>query len=347
MHRLQRNWAGRGPWARLLLPLSWLYACIRHARALLYRFGVLARHKLPVPVVIVGNLIAGGAGKTPAVRAVVDLLHARGRRPGIVSRGYGRHGNDIVEVTAERSAREVGDEPLLLRLRSDVPVVVGRDRAAAARELLRLHPQVDVIVSDDGLQHLALARDVSIVVFDERGAGNGWLLPAGPLREPLPRAFGPSTLVLYNAPRATTPLPGFTSTRSLRGAIELERWWRGEPVEPQALAALRGRRVVAAAGVAQPERFFEMLRSLELDVEPLPLPDHHDYETLPWPAATRDVLVTEKDAVKLRPERVAPTRVWVVALDFRPDAGFAERLSALLPPAPSTTPDAAHGHSIA
>ncbi len=191
MHRLQRNWAGRGLRARMLLPLSWLYASIVRVRTLLYRTGMLAQHKLPVPVVIVGNLIAGGAGKTPAVRAVVDILRARGRRPGIVSRGYGGHADAIVEVRPDSDPRLVGDEPLLLRLRSDVPVLVGRHRAAAARELLRLHPQVDVIVSDDGLQHLALARDVSIVVFDERGTGNGWLLPAGPLREPMPSAFGP------------------------------------------------------------------------------------------------------------------------------------------------------------
>jgi tetraacyldisaccharide 4'-kinase len=347
MHRLQRNWAGRGLRARMLLPLSWLYASIVRVRTLLYRTGMLAQHKLPVPVVIVGNLIAGGAGKTPAVRAVVDILRARGRRPGIVSRGYGGHADAIVEVRPDSDPRLVGDEPLLLRLRSDVPVLVGRHRAAAARELLRLHPQVDVIVSDDGLQHLALARDVSIVVFDERGTGNGWLLPAGPLREPMPSAFGPTTLVLYNAPRATTPLSGFMSTRSLHGAIELERWWQGEPAQPQTLSTLRGRRLVAAAGVAQPQRFFDMLRSLGLDIDVLPLPDHHDYDTLPWPAATRDVVVTEKDAVKLRPERVAPTRLWVVALDFRPEPGFAERLSTLLPPALFTTPESAHGHSNA
>jgi tetraacyldisaccharide 4'-kinase len=347
MHRLQRNWAARGPWARLLLPLSWLYGSIWRLHALLYRMRALRAQRLPVPVVIIGNLIAGGAGKTPAVRAVVDILQANGRRPGIVSRGYGRHDHGVAEVEPDSTAQRVGDEPLLLRLRSGVPVVVGRDRPGAARELLRRHPQLDVIVSDDGLQHLALARDISVVVFDERGAGNGWLLPAGPLREPMSRSVGPATLVLYNAPSPTTPLPGFTSTRSLRGAVELAQWWAGQPASRQALQALIGRRVVAAAGVAQPERFFDMLRSAGLDIEALPLPDHHDYETLPWPSGTNDVVITEKDAVKLRAERVAPTRVWVVALDFRPEAAFAEQLLKLLPPPPFTTADSAHGHSIA
>jgi tetraacyldisaccharide 4'-kinase len=346
MHPLQRNWSGRGPWAALLLPVSWLYASIWRARALLYRNGLLRAQRLPAPVVIVGNLIAGGAGKTPAVRAVVDILLRHGRRPGIVSRGYGRRGHGVAEVLPDSAAHLVGDEPLLLRLRSGVPVVVGRDRPAAARELLRRHPQVDVIVSDDGLQHLALARDVSIVVFDERGAGNGWLLPAGPLREPMSRSVGPATLVLYNAASPSTPLPGFTATRTLGGAVELSRWWAGEAADPQALLALRGRRIVAAAGVAQPERFFDMLRSAGLDIEPLPLSDHHDYETLPWPSGTSDVVITEKDAVKIRTERVAPRRVWVVALDFRPEAAFVEQLLKRLPP-PFTTPQSAHGHSIA
>jgi tetraacyldisaccharide 4'-kinase len=347
MHRLQRNWAARGPWARALLPLSWLYGSIVRCRALLYRFGLLQAHRLPVPVVIVGNLIAGGAGKTPAVRAVADMLRAQGRRPGVVSRGYGRHDRGVAEVGPDDAAQRVGDEPLLLRLRSGAPVVVGRDRPAAARELLRRHPQVDVIVSDDGLQHLALERDVSVVVFDERGAGNGWLLPAGPLREPMPRSVGPTTLVLYNAPVPSTALPGFTATRSFAGAVELAGWWAGEPAVAQSLRALVGRRVVAAAGLAQPQRFFDMLRAAGLEIDALPLPDHHDYATLPWPAGTRDVVVTEKDAVKLRPERVAPARVWVVALDFRPDAAFMERLVKLLPPAPAATAPSAHGHSIA
>jgi len=347
MHRLQRSWAQRGPWARLLLPVSWLYGSLWRLRALLYRTAFLRTEKLPVPVVIVGNLIAGGAGKTPAVRAVVDILQAHGRRPGIVSRGYGRHEQGVAEVETDSTAQRVGDEPLLLRLRSGVPVVVGRDRPAAARELLRRHPQVDVIVSDDGLQHLALARDVSVVVFDERGAGNGWLLPAGPLREPMPRSVGSATLVLYNARSPSTPLPGFTATRSLRGAVELAHWWTGKAADPRALQALVGRRVLAAAGVAQPERFFDMLRAAGLEIETLPLPDHHDYETPPWPSGTSDVVITEKDAVKLRAERVAPTRVWVVALDFRPEAAFAEQLLKLLPPPPFTTPESAHGHSIA
>ena len=190
-----------------------------------------------------------------------------------------------------------------------------------------------MIVADDGLQHLALARDVEVLVFDERGAGNGWLLPAGPLREPLPRALAPRQLVLYNAAAPSTPLPGSLARRRLAGATPLDAWWRGAPPDAQALAALRGRAVWAAAGMAQPARYFDMLRAAGLDVTPLALPDHHDYATLPWPDGV-DVLVTEKDAVKLAPERCGASRVWVVALDFEPDADFTARLLALLPPRP-------------
>jgi tetraacyldisaccharide 4'-kinase len=331
MHGLQRSWARRGLWTRLLLPLAWLYGLAWHVRAALYRVGLRKSNALPVPVVVVGNLIAGGAGKTPTVRAVLELLRMHGWRPGVVSRGHGRRDGRVALVERDSAAALVGDEPLLLRLRGGVPVAVGRDRPAAARALLAAHPDLDVIVSDDGLQHLALARDVAVLVFDERGAGNGWLLPAGPLREPMRRALGPTDVVLYNAPAPSTPLPGFIAERRLAGAAPLAAWWAGEAVRMDLLDALRGRPLVAAAGLAQPQRFFDMLRAAGLAFEALPLPDHHDYATLPWPAATADVIVTEKDAVKLRAERVGATRVWVVALDFRSDARFGERLLQLLP----------------
>ena len=196
--RLQRAWLERGA-AAALLPLAWLFGALAASRRGLYRAGMLRRVEVGVPVVVVGNLIAGGAGKTPTVLAVVRLLQRHGRRPGIVSRGHGRTDAGVLEVSPDTLAQDCGDEPLLLRLRAGVPVCVARDRVAAAQALRRRHPEVDVIVSDDGLQHLRLARDLQIIVFDERGAGNGWLLPAGPLREPLPATPPPRSLVLYNA----------------------------------------------------------------------------------------------------------------------------------------------------
>lgn len=332
MQALARAWQGRGPLACALWPLSLLYHALTAARRALYRAGWLQAQAMPVPVVVVGNLIAGGAGKTPTVLAIVELLRHAGWRPGIVSRGYGRAAGGVAEVGAASAARDVGDEPLLLRRRSCAPVFVARDRPLAAQALLQAHPEVDVIVSDDGLQHLPLARDVEVLVFDDRGVGNGWLLPAGPLREPLPARLGPAQLVLYNAAAPTTPLPGTLARRGLAGAVRLADWWdRAEP-SMAALQSLAGRPVLAAAGMAAPERFFAMLREAGLQPLPLPLPDHHDFDTLPWPEETSEVLVTEKDAVKLRPARCGVTRVWVVTLDFRPDAGFADSLLQALEP---------------
>ena len=349
--RLQRAWLRRGMLAWLLLPFAlvpWTWLGVQRA---LYRLGALSSERLPVPVVVVGNLIVGGAGKTPTVMAVVSLLRQQGYTPGVISRGYGRQADDVLEVQPDTPVQHSGDEPLLLRLRCGVPVVVGRDRVAAGRHLLALHPAVNIIVSDDGLQHLRLARDVQVLVFDERGAGNGWLLPAGPLREPMPAMPPAGSVVVYNATSPSTPWPGACVHRSLAGVVLLGDWWAGQPASTHALIALKQATVTAAAGMAQPERFFAMLRAagLRLLPLPLPLPDHHDFSALPWPADTADVIVTEKDAVKLDPARMGRTRVWVAPLNFALSADSSDALLARLPsPAalrPSSRPP--HGQPIA
>lgn len=308
----------------------------------MYRAGVRQTKHLPVPVIVVGNLIAGGAGKTPTVIAIVGMLRARGYVPGVVSRGYGGRHRGVVEVTRDTPPRTSGDEPLLIHLRTGAPVIVGRDRCAAARGLLARHPQVDVIVSDDGLQHVALGRSAQVIVFDERGAGNGWLLPAGPLREALPSALPLRSLVVYNAAQPSTPLPGTLAQRALTGVVELGAWWRGDAASRAALQALASRPLIAAAGVARPERFFAMLRGTGLTFAPLALPDHYDYAALPWPVDTPDVVMTEKDAIKIDPKRLGLTGVWVAPLDFQLGAGFDAALLALLPP-----PGARHGNTLA
>jgi tetraacyldisaccharide 4'-kinase len=334
--RLQAAWLKRGATACLLWPFSVLMRGAVSIHKLCFRAGLLQSHRLPVPVVVVGNLIVGGAGKTPTVVAVVALLKAAGYRPGIVSRGYGRnHNNDddsVQEVQANTPASQSGDEPLLLRLRCAVPVVVGRDRVAAARTLLRSHAEVNIIVSDDGLQHHRLQRDAQVVVFDERGVGNGWLLPAGPLREPF-GAPPQRSVVVYNAARASTAWPGETVQRSLAGVVLLSDWWDGKAASATSLTALCERPVWAAAGMAHPKRFFDMLHAAGLqNLRPLPLPDHFDFAALPWPANALDVIVTEKDAVKLRPERMGSTRVWVAPLNFALHPASSAALLALLPP---------------
>ena len=365
--RLVQAWGLSKPnrLARALQPLSWLYGALVALRHSAYRHGWLATHRAPVPVLVVGNLVAGGAGKTPTVLALLPRLRALGFTPGVVSRGHGRQQPArVCCVRNASSATEVGDEPLLIHIRGRVPVAVGADRLAAAQALCREHPEVDLLVADDGLQHLRLARDAELLVFDDRGAGNGLLLPAGPLRQPMPRRLPASSAVLYSVPKASTALAGSTGQRRLRGVLPLADWLQGlsahsadpahsahsahsSPPDPaQATdpwAALRGRPVLAAAGLARPEAFFSMLEQLGLQIERLPLPDHARFEPLPWPADTADVVVTEKDAVKLGvaappapavPPPTAPsprqaTRIWVATLDFEPEPAFDDALRRL------------------
>ena len=311
---------------RLLTPLSWLY-----------RFGV-ARSASPaiaasaVPVVVVGNWVVGGAGKTPTVIALVQALAARGWTPGVVSRGYGReHDADVVLIGAASTAAQAGDEPLLIHRRTGVPVCVARDRGAALHALRAAWPAVDVVVADDGLQHAALARVAEVWVFDDRGVGNGQLLPAGPLRAALPGAVPAHARVLYTGQRVSTALPGSMATPGLAQAVPLAAWWAGDAAAAVSLESLPREGLHAAAGMAAPEKFFAMLEANGLRFVRLPQPDHADYTALPWPAAARDVLVTEKDAVKLLPAAVGSTRVWVVPLDFKLPDSLVDEIAALLP----------------
>ncbi|RQO63368.1 tetraacyldisaccharide 4'-kinase [Paucibacter sp. KBW04] len=332
--RLEREWyaqaGGLTPWlSGLLRPLSWLYAGLSTSRALLYRWGWKKTAQLPVPVIVVGNWIVGGAGKTPTTLALIQVLQKQGLRVGVISRGYGRNNEDLRLIQSDSLASEVGDEPLLIHLRSRVPVAVGRDRVAAAQALLQAHPELQILISDDGLQHLRLPRDLAVLVFDERGLGNGRLLPAGPLRQRARLQAEAKQLVLYNAAQPSTPLPGHLAQRRLAGAVRLQDWWQGRPASLQALHELRQRpesALLATAGMAHPQRFFKMLAEQGLRFQTLPLPDHYNFAVIPWPAASPTVLLTEKDAIKLRPERCPTTEVWVVALDFRLDAAFEQAL---------------------
>ena len=299
--RLPRLWYRRQLAVALLplLPFSWLFRLIVWARFALYRFGALRSYRLPVPVIVIGNLTVGGSGKTPLVIWLVERLSELGWRPGIISRGYGGATEGVHAVAADSDASLVGDEPVLLARRVDVPVFVGRDRVAAGRALLDNHPECNVIISDDGLQHYRLQRSVEIAVFDGRGAGNARLLPAGPLREPLQRLAAVSAVVW-----SAQPLP--QSVGATMGAPHFEmslvgkRFYLLKDARRNCTADdLRDKRLFAMAGIGDPSRFFRQLEALGLEFEARPFPDHHIYRAADLAFAHDGVvLMTEKDAVK-------------------------------------------------
>ena len=343
---LQRHWWRPRLTAltALLSPLAWLVGAVAARR----RAGARAQ-ALPVPVIVVGNVIVGGAGKTPTVIALVALLRSWGWTPGIVSRGHGRADAAALLLDASTppgaaTPASFGDEPLLMHRRTGAAVAVARHRRDAALRLLAAHPEVDIVIADDGLQHHALPRAIELVVFDGRGVGNGRTLPAGPLRERAsdiwPEAADtPPRFILVNGrwpapPARALPAPRercFEATRSLGGALPLADWARGVAATRQGLLALRGRRLVAAAGIGDPERFFAMLEAEGLAITRLPLADHASFDVLPWPVETADVVVTEKDAVKLAGRATGATRLWVATLDFGLPDALATALRAALP----------------
>jgi tetraacyldisaccharide 4'-kinase len=262
-----------------------------------------------VPVVVVGNITVGGAGKTPLTLWLARELQRRGRRPGIVSRGYGSGAREPGPVSVDSGPEEVGDEPLLLARRSGVPVWVGRDRAATARALLAAHPAVDVILCDDGLQHYRLGRDAEVAVFDGRGAGNGWRLPLGPLREPLSRLASVDAVVCNGGGKVEAPVPSFPMALRAGNFHIL-----AEPARVCTAQELKGKPLHAVAGIGDPERFFRTLEGLDLAFSRHPFPDHHAYRPGDLDFG-RDavVLMTEKDAVKCA--GFAAGEAWVLPVE--------------------------------
>jgi tetraacyldisaccharide 4'-kinase len=289
---LQRRWYQDRPPPWWTLPVAALYQAITAARRSLYERGWKRSVRLPVPVIVVGNITAGGTGKTPLVIALVEALRMRGFKPGVVSRGFGGSAREPMLLDDDPDPRVVGDEPALIRLRTRAPVAIGHARPQAARLLLAAG--ADVVVADDGLQHYALARDVEICVVDgARRFGNGHLLPAGPLREPLSRLQGVDFVVCNGG----EPRAGEFAMHLRSG----EAFALHDPSATRGLESFAGRRVHAVAGIGNPGRFFAMLREQGLELIEHPFSDHHAYvardlrfgDELP-------VLMTEKDAVKCR-----------------------------------------------
>jgi len=311
---LQRQWFEQrrlAPALWLLAPLAGLYSFVAGRRRQQAK-----AERLPVPVIVVGNITVGGAGKTPLTLWLARQLRARGWQPGIVSRGYGGDNDVPRPVTQSSSPAEVGDEPLLLARRSGMPVWVGRDRVAAGRAVLAAHPEVDLVLCDDGLQHFRLARDIELAVFDGRGAGNGWRLPAGPLRESLERLREVDAIVCNGRPDERLPpaVPRFDMRLQAGHFYNLD-----DPQRQTEAGDLAGRKLHALAGIGDPERFFRTLEELGLRFSRHPFPDHHAYTSADLAFAGDDVLLmTEKDAVKCAGLTIGETWVLPVEADLSP-----------------------------
>lgn len=315
---LNAAWRERGVAACLLWPFSLAFIALAGLRRLAYRSGLKSSIRLPVPVIVVGNITVGGSGKTPLVIALVNRLLAAGRRPGILSRGY-RGSGWAGEVAASADTAVVGDEPLLLARRTDVPVFVGADRAATGLAMLAAHPDVDVIVCDDGLQHYGLQRDIEVAVFDGRGIGNGWRLPAGPLREAVVRLREVDAVVLNGA--AVPPAPTFDTPVFSASLVAGEFHALHNSSQRVTAADLKGLRLHAVAGIADPGRFFATLTGMGLGFVPHPFPDHHAYSAADLDVEGDALLATEKDAVKFSRLNLR-LPVWVLPVDLELPAEF-------------------------
>ena len=336
---LEREWQRRGGGALVFLPLALVFGALVWLRRLLYRARILPAWRARAPVIVVGNISVGGTGKTPLVIAIVEMLERGGRKPGVVARGYGRvprREHDplgVVRVYPDLATPEhFGDEPVVIARRSRVPVYVSPDRAAAARALLDAHAEVDVVVSDDGLQHYALARDLEIAVVDaERAFGNGLLLPAGPLREPIGRLREVDAIVVHGEGSALRGL-GRHSFGMKLGHERFVAVGSNQELTAEEFARLaRGRRVTAVAGIGNPDRFFDHLERLGIAARGIAFPDHHAYRAADLKLPGVEVIVmTEKDAVKCA--AFADARMWSMRVDALIDPGLetfiAERLTA-------------------
>lgn len=318
---LVRAWYRDAAWLGVLTPLEWLYRRLVVARAHAYAGGRKPVWRAPVPVIVVGNITVGGTGKSPLVAWLARWLGERGYRPGILSRGYGGRSESYpVRVGPDTPVTQCGDEPLMLAAQTGVPVVVDPDRPRGGRCLV--NAGCDILIADDGLQHLALGRDIELVVVDgERGFGNGRCLPAGPLREPLERLLRCDALIVNGEPRQAFDLTHYTMR------LEPRQWRRLAdearlPVSPLPFAG----RVHAVAGIGHPQRFFDTLERLGVEMQTHAFPDHHAYQPADLDFGdARPVIMTAKDAVKCQDG--ANTRYWVLDVEARPEPGFTDWLA--------------------
>ena len=333
---LLRAWMRRGWWAYCALPIALFFGALLRIRRYLYQHRWLAQHQLPVDVIVVGNIFIGGTGKTPFTIWLVKQCIAAGLQPAVISRGYGRADDAPYLVSTTSDVKNSGDEPLLIATHCACPVMVGRSRVAAGQALLAAHPEVNVIIADDGLQHLSLARQVEIILYDDRAVGNGWILPAGPLREPVRSSKKyPNDVTIVNLPANQTinqALPANAHRMQLMACVAINLQ---NASMQQNLSDFSPRlSIVAAAGIGNPLRFFSMLRQFGLQFTSLSLPDHYDFASNPFAQIDADViLITEKDAVKCRQIQALAEdkRLWFVPVEAQLAEGVFDAILKKLP----------------
>ncbi|CAH1388277.1 tetraacyldisaccharide 4'-kinase [Candidatus Nitrotoga sp. M5] len=318
MQWLEQHWYRTTPLHLIMLPVSFLFHIVTATRRALYRKGILTSVKLSAPIIVVGNITVGGSGKTPLTLWLAQQLIDSGWHPGIISRGYGGTNKSPLAVQASSSHDEAGDEAVLMAQRKLCPVWIGRDRVAAAHALLQAHPECDIVLSDDGLQHYRLQRDFEIVVVDGlRRFGNGYLLPAGPLREPLSRLTQVDAVVIHGGVASKNQ-----HSMQLYGEIFYNL------LNPNVIAHaadFASQRLHSIAGIGHPQRFFTHLNNLGLKVQAHPFPDHHSFTAADLDYADADaVLMTEKDAVKCT--TFANEKCWVLRVDAQLDSLLTQQI---------------------
>lgn len=334
---IEQIWSGKSGWWRLLLPLSWLYGGITWLLRQTYRCGMKKSWKAPLPVVVVGNLTAGGNGKTPVVIWLVEQLTQRGFKPAVVSRGYGGKSDFYPVILSQQTTTlQAGDEPVLIYQRTGVPVAIAPKRSAAIKELIACNAEIDLIITDDGLQHYALQRDFEIVVIDGlRRFGNGWWIPAGPMRERATRLATVDAIITNG---------GSAQSNEISMTLEATQLINLLTGEKRSLEKLSGQDLVAMAGIGHPPRFFNTLRGYGLvPIAEHAFADHHAFTPAELSGLTSQqqwLVMTEKDAVKCRP--FAQANWWYLPVDAQLSQPQAEQLLAAITALVKAAPDKSH-----
>lgn len=316
----QKQWATFTFWHIILIPLSWLFGIVASLRKYLYQHGWLKSYRLNVPVIVVGNINVGGTGKTPLVIWLAEQLKLAGYKPGIISRGYGGSARQVTEVLPDSNAIVAGDEAVLIAARTNCPVFVSADRVSAGQHLLKAYPECNVIISDDGLQHYRMQRNVEIVVYDSvKGFGNGALLPAGPLRESKARLKTVDAIVSNGVDRRESskcfnPITMQLVATDFYNLADVQK-------KANAKALTQQGSILAIAGIGNPQRFFDQLSNLGLQFESRAYADHYVFQAQDFEQVSANViLMTEKDAVKCR--AFTQTNFWVLPMSAEVNDGL-------------------------